>query len=164
MFYLDLFRALDRENVRYVLIGGLALNIHGVERATMDIDLMLAMDAGNLEAFRRVAEGMGMTPVLPVSMKDFADPTTRQQWINEKHMLAFALRPKESSAPTVDILVRPKVAFDMAWARHIKKDMGDIYVRLAHIDDLIALKTGTGRQRDAADVAALERLKTLGLG
>lgn len=45
MFYLDLFRALDRENVRYVLIGGLALNIHGVERATMDVNLMLAMDA-----------------------------------------------------------------------------------------------------------------------
>ena len=164
MFYLDLFHALDRENVRYVLIGGLALNIHGVERATMDIDLMLAMDADNLEAFRRVAESLGMTPVLPVSMKDFADPATLQQWIDEKHMLAFALRPKESSAPTVDILVRPKLAFDMVWVRHVEKDLGDIHVHLAHIDDLIALKTGTGRQRDAADVIALERLKTLGLG
>lgn len=164
MFYLDLFRALDREKARYVLIGGLALNIHGVERATMVIDLMLAMDAGNLEAFRRVAEGLGMTPVLPVTMKDFADPAILQQWINEKHMLAFALRPKEPSAPTVDILVRPKVAFDMVWARHMEKNLGGTHVHLAHIDDLIALKTGTGRQRDAADVAALKRLKTLGLG
>lgn len=164
MFYLDLFRALDRENVRYVLIGGLALNIHGVERATMDIDLMLAMDAENLEAFRRVAESLGMMPVLPVSMKDFADPATLQRWINEKHMLAFALRPQESSAPTIDILVHPKVAFDMAWARHVEKNLGDIHVRLVHIDDLIALKTETGRQRDVADVAALERLKTLGRG
>lgn len=164
MFYLDLFQALDRENVRYVLIGGLALNIHGVERATMDIDLMLAMDAENLEAFRRVAEKLVMTPVLPVSMNDFADPATLQRWIDEKHMLAFALRPKESSAPTVDILVRPKVAFDAAWVRHVEKNLGDIRIHLAHIDDLIALKTGTGRQRDVADVAALERLKTLGRG
>jgi len=164
MFYLDLFRALDHEKIRYVLIGGLALNIHGVERATMDIDLMLAMDAENLEAFRRVTENLEMTPVLPVSMKDFADPATLQRWINEKHLLAFALRPKEPSAPTVDILVRPKVAFDMAWARHIEKNLDDIHIRLIHIDDLIALKTGTGRQRDMADVAALERLKTLGQG
>ncbi len=92
MFYLDLFRALDRENVRYVLIGGLALNIHGVERATMDVDLMLAMDAENLDAFCRAAESLGMTPVLPVSMKDFADRATLQRWISEKNMLAFALR------------------------------------------------------------------------
>ncbi|SBT05639.1 conserved hypothetical protein [Candidatus Accumulibacter aalborgensis] len=164
MFYLDLFRALDGENVRYVLIGGLALNIHGVERATMDIDLMLAMDAENLAAFRRAAEGLGMTPVLPVSMKDFSDPETLQQWISEKHMLAFALRSQELSAPTVDILVQPKVAFDIAWARHVEKNLGDIRVRLVHIDDLIALKTGTGRQRDVADVNALERLKDLGRG
>jgi hypothetical protein len=164
MFYLDLFRALDRENVRYVLIGGLALNIHGVERATMDIDLMLAMDAVNLEAFCRAAENLRMTPVLPVSMKDFADPATLQRWITEKHMLVFALRPQEASAPTVDILVQPKVTFDKAWARHVEKDLGDIHICLAHIDDLIALKTGTGRQRDVADVVALERLKTLGRG
>jgi Nucleotidyl transferase AbiEii toxin, Type IV TA system len=124
VFYLDLFRALERENARYVLIGGLALNIHGVERATMDIDLMLGMGAGNLEAFRRVAEGLGMTPALPVTMKDFADPAILQQRINEKQMLAFALRPKESSAPTVDILVRPKVAFDSVLARHIEKNLG----------------------------------------
>lgn len=37
MFYLDLFRALERENVRYLLIGGWAINIHGVERATMEL-------------------------------------------------------------------------------------------------------------------------------
>lgn len=164
MFYLDLFRALDRENIRYVLIGGLALNIHGVERATMDIDLMLAMDTENLEAFSRAAESLEMTPVLPVSMKDFADPTTLQRWVDERNMLAFALRAKESSTPTVDILVRPKVSFDLAWERHVEKDLGDIPIHLAHIDDLIALKTGTGRQRDAADVVALERLKTLGCG
>jgi hypothetical protein len=164
MFYLDLFRALDRENVRYVLIGGLALNIHGVERATMDIDLMLALDAENIAAFCRAAEAMRIKPIMPVAMKDFADSATRQQWIDEKHMLAFALRPEDPGAPTVDVLVQPNVAFDGAWDRRIEKVLGDIPVRLAHIDDLIALKTGTGRQRDAADIAALERLKMLRLG
>jgi len=161
MFYLDLFQALDRENVRYVLIGGLALNVHGVERATMDVDLMLALDAGNLAAFTRAAESLRMQPVLPVSLKDFADPAMLRRWIDEKHMLAFALRPEEASAPTVDILVQPRVSFDDAWARRVEKDLAGIRVHLAHIDDLIALKTGTGRQRDASDIAALERLMKL---
>ena len=35
MFYLDLFGALERHRVRYVVVGGLALNLHGVERATL---------------------------------------------------------------------------------------------------------------------------------
>ncbi len=38
MVYLDLF-ALEQHQVRYVLVAGLALNVHEVERATMDIDL-----------------------------------------------------------------------------------------------------------------------------
>lgn len=48
MFYLDLFRAPDAAQVRYVLVGGVALNVHGVERATMDVDIAIALDARNL--------------------------------------------------------------------------------------------------------------------
>jgi hypothetical protein len=48
MFYLDLFRALNEAGVRYVLVGGVALNLHGVERATMDVDVAIALDGDNL--------------------------------------------------------------------------------------------------------------------
>lgn len=164
MFYLDLFQALEKEGVRYLLVGGLALNIHGVERATMDVDLMLALDTENLQAFLRAAEALRLTPVSPVALANLADPETRRGWVEEKHMLAFALRPPEPAAPTVDILVQPRVDFAVAWNRRIEKDLGPARVQLAAIDDLIALKTGTGRQRDEADIEALRRLRELGLG
>jgi hypothetical protein len=162
MFYLDLFRALDREAVRYMLVGGLALNIHGVERATMDVDLMLAMDTDNLEAFMRAAQTLKLAPVQPVTLRDLADPATRERWATEKHMLAFALRSPDATAPTVDILIRPPLDFAAAWVRRVEKDLGDVRLSVARVDDLIAMKTGTGRQSDAADIAALERLKALG--
>ncbi|MBI4990013.1 MAG: hypothetical protein HZC23_14450 [Rhodocyclales bacterium] len=164
MFYLDLFAELEREGVRYLLVGGLALNIHGVERATMDVDLMLALDSRNLNGFFNAARTLGLVPVLPVALSDFADPEKLRQWIEDKHMLAFALRPPRSSDPTLDILVQPKVDFESAWSRRIEKDLGATRVRLAAIDDLIALKTGTGRKRDEADIVALRRLRELGLG
>lgn len=164
MFYLDLFRALERENVRYLLIGGLALNIHGVERATMDIDLMLAMDTDNLHAFIRAAQELGMQPVAPVLLEDLADTTQVRRWIEEKHMIAFGLRPRAPSAPTLDILIRPRIDFEQAWQRRVEKNLGNERIQLAHIDDLIGLKTGTGRLRDQSDIAALERLKQLGAG
>ena len=163
MFYLDLFRALEQEKVRYLLVGGLALNVHGVERATMDVDLMLGLDAENLQAFLRVAERLKLLPVLPVPLADFADPEKRQNWIREKHLLAFALRSPDAAAPTLDILVQPKVEFSAAWDRRIEKKLPETTLCLATIDDLIALKTDTGRQSDASDVEALLRLKTLKL-
>ena len=49
MFYLDLFRALDKHRVNYVLVGGLAMNLHGVPRMTMDVDLA---DPVHLEQLR----------------------------------------------------------------------------------------------------------------
>ena len=44
MFYLDLFRALQEQKVRYLVVGGVAVNLHGAERMTMDVDLMIAQD------------------------------------------------------------------------------------------------------------------------
>lgn len=162
MFYLDLFRALDRDEVRYLLIGGLAINIHGVERATMDVDLMLALDEQNLARFLKTAESLALTPVLPVQLADLANKEKRQEWIETKHMLAFALRPPEAYAPTIDILVKPVVPFEDAYLRRIEKDVGGFKVVLASLDDLIAMKTGTGRQSDASDIEALRRLRDLG--
>ncbi|MDD4882333.1 MAG: hypothetical protein PHX10_12205 [Gallionellaceae bacterium] len=163
MFYLDLFRALDERGVRYLLVGGLALNIHGVERATMDVDLMIALDEVNLNAFIQAAQALHLTPVLPVAIDDLADPVKRADWVEHRHMIAFALRSPDKYAPTVDILIRPGIDFASAWAHRIEKDVGGTPVNLASIDDLMAMKTGTGRLRDEADVDALRRLRILGL-
>jgi len=51
MFYLELFRALDREKVRYLVVGGVAVNLHGIGRLTVDVDVMLALDSENLGRF-----------------------------------------------------------------------------------------------------------------
>lgn len=163
MFYLDLFRTLDENGVRYLLVGGLALNIHGVERATMDVDLMIALDDANLDAFIRAAQALQLTPMLPVDIHDLADPGKRADWVENRHMIAFALRTPDIYAPTVDILIRSGIDFASAWDHRIEKEVAGTRVNLASIDDLMAMKTGTGRLRDEADVDALRRLRELGL-
>jgi hypothetical protein len=163
MLYLDLFRALEDEGVRYLVVGGLALNIHGVERATMDVDLMLALDAVNLEALLRVAKRLNLKPVAPVDIHDLLDADKRREWVENKRMLAFALRPPQSYAPTIDILIKTPLAFEKGWAGRVEKRLDDVIVRIACIDDLMAMKSGTGRLQDEADIDALKRLRELGL-
>jgi hypothetical protein len=155
MFYLDLFRALHEERVEYIVVGGLAINLHGVERATMDVDLILAMNEGNLRLFLKAATKLKLKPVLPVQLEALCDARQLETWTREKHLIAFSLRSMSPNLPTVDIIVRPAVPFDRLYRNRIEKDIGGVRLSLASIDDLIALKTGTGRKQDASDIEAL---------
>ncbi len=156
MFYLDLFKTLQEEQVDYLVVGGLALNLHGVERATMDVDLVLAMDEGNLRRFLNAAARLKLRPTLPVPLEALCDATQLDDWVRNKHLVAFSLRSESTGTPTVDIVVRPAVPFEAMHLNRIEKDIGGVSLRLASIEDLIRLKTGTGRKQDASDIDALK--------
>ncbi|MGB5079777.1 MAG: DUF6036 family nucleotidyltransferase [Burkholderiales bacterium] len=156
MFYLDLFRTLQEERVDYVVVGGLAINLHGVERATMDVDLVLAMVEANLRCFLAAAKRLELKPTLPVPIESLCDAKQLDTWVREKHLVAFSLRPATPNVPTVDIIVRPAVPFERMMRNRIEKNVGGVRLNLASIDDLIALKTGTGRKQDASDIEALK--------
>lgn len=159
MFYLDLFRALNDHQVRYLLVGGLAMNLHGVPRMTMDIDLVLAMDEENLERFIGCARSLDLSPLAPVPLSALKDAEQRRQWAEQKHMIAFALQPAATSGPTVDILIRPAIDIAAALLRGETRKLNDVAVSLAAIEDMITLKSAAGRQQDEDDIAHLERLR-----
>ncbi len=54
-----------------MLVGGLAVQLHGFQRSTFDIDPVLAMNGDNLSRFIGVAKGLGLTPVIPVAIESF---------------------------------------------------------------------------------------------
>jgi hypothetical protein len=162
MFYVELFRALEKEGVRYLVVGGVAVNLHGAERMTMDVDIMLAQDADNLRRFLAAIQPLGLRPANPlVTLEQFCDAATVEDWVTQKHLLAFQLRPASGSGPSVDILVKPAVPFEAAYARRVRMNAEDLEVSVAAAPDLIALKSGTGREIDRADIRALQRLDML---
>lgn len=159
MIYLDLFSALQRHHVDYVLIGGLAISIHGIERATMDIDVTVAMTAENLSALVSMANQLGMQPVLPVPLEALKDTALLDVWHRERNMQAFALQMPGRAGLTLDILIRPPVDFQQLKQNAVIFDVADVPVIVASIDDLIAMKRAAGRPIDLADVEHLMRLK-----
>lgn len=158
MFYLDLFRKLEAKKVRYLLVGGIAMNLHGVPRMTMDVDIVLAMDENNLRAFLGAADDLGLQSVAPVKKEDLLNPLTRKSWVTEKHMVVFALRPPVPTGPTVDILIDPPIAIDEALKRAEIKIIDGVRVSLATVEDMISLKRSTGRAQDDADIEQLNKL------
>ena len=159
MFYLDLFSALSRHRVEYVLIGGLAISLHGIERATMDIDVTVAMTPENLSALVTMARDLGMTPVLPVDLDTLTDLEQLAQWHQQRNLEAFALRAPGSSGITLDVLLYPPVDFTGLSERAVTFMAGDVPVVVACIDDMITLKQAVGRPIDLADIEHLKRLK-----
>lgn len=159
MFYLDLFSALSRHRVDYVLIGGLAISLHGIERATMDIDVTVAMTPDNLSALAKMARELGMMPVLPVDLDTLTDLDQLAQWHRERNLEAFALRAPGPSGITLDVLLYPPVGFAEMHGRAVTFKAGDVPVVVACIDDLIALKQAVGRPIDLTDIEHLKRLK-----
>ena len=158
MFYLDLFAALNRR-VDYVLIGGLAISLHGIERATMDIDVTVAMTPGNLSSLVDMARELGMTPVLPVPLDSLSDLDQLAQWHRERNLEAFALRAPGQAGVTLDVLLYPPVDYGGLRRRAVTFQAGGVPIVVACIDDLIALKLAVGRPIDLADIEHLKRLK-----
>ena len=158
MFYLELFQKLEAAKIRYMLVGGLAMNLYGVPRSTMDVDIVLAMDQDNLRAFLGMSKQMNMQPVAPVSMEALLDPLARKSWAKDKNMVAFGLRPADPSAPTVDVLIDPPLDIEAALRRVKPQNVGSCRVFLASVEDLIILKEKTGRLQDIADIEHLKRL------
>jgi hypothetical protein len=159
MFYLDLFSALHRHRVDYVLIGGLAVSLHGIERATMDIDLSIALTPANTAAMIGAAQELRLQPVLPVALESLADTDQLERWRNERNLLAFALRTPDIAGVTVDILLSPQVHYPDLSARAIELQVNQVPVRIASIPDLIALNQAAARPIDLADVEHLKKIQ-----
>ncbi len=73
VFYEDVFRALNRHGVRYLVVGGVAVNLLGVPRMTKDLDLMLDLSSENLKLFLSALNDLGYRPRAPVPLEEFAD-------------------------------------------------------------------------------------------
>jgi hypothetical protein len=154
----ELLQSLSDEQVQYVLVGGLAVQLHGFLRSTFDIDLVLAMDDANLTRFISMAKRLGLVPAMPVSIDSLRNPLQIDQWFREKGMLAFSLREPQAGGSVVDVIVRPEVPFDKLIANATVGTLFGRQVCIASIDDLLVMKRSANRPKDQLDVIALEKI------
>jgi len=155
----ELLQALSDGEIQYVLVGGLAVQLHGFLRSTFDIDLVLAMNDENLDRFIEIAKRYGLIPVIPVPIDALKNARQIEQWHREKGMLAFALREPQTGGTVVDILVRPEVPYEKLIANAIPGKLFARQVWIASIDDLLIMKRSANRPKDRLDIVALEKIQ-----
>ena len=161
MFYERVFRELDRRKIRYLVIGGIAVNIHGYSRATGDLDIMLSFESENIKKFIELVNALGYKPKIPVSIEELANQDKIEIWKKEKHMEVFSVYNPHSNLEHMDIMVENYIDFDTAYGRREVVSARDIEISVISIDDLIELKKRAGRKRDEIDIEALEKIKEI---
>lgn len=155
-----LIQALTAADVRYLLVGGLAVVAHGYVRFTADVDVVLDLQDNNVRRASAALAGLGYRPRAPVALEDFIDPAKRAAWVRDKGLTVFSLYSAEHPATEVDLFVEAPFNFDEAYARAVRMELApEVIATFVGLDDLLALKQRAGRAQDALDIAQLMALK-----
>lgn len=155
----DVLAALARADVRFVVVGGVALVLHGHPRMTADLDLVIDLAVGPVDRAMAALTGLGLVPRLPVSAAAFVDPATRARWVAERNLTVFTMTDPDGSLLEVDLFADPPLPFEPLWAASVTMLVGQVEVQVASIDDLLAMKRRAGRPQDLADIEALEEIR-----
>jgi len=140
----ELLRLFNENDVRYLVIGGIAVLMHGYPRNTIDLDLTVAADQENAERIVRVLSEFG-----------FGDTgLSTDLFTAENSLVRIGVPPVR-----IEILnYLEGLSFEQAYADRIERDFQGVTVSLISIQDLISNKKAVGRHKDLADVEWLEKM------
>jgi predicted nucleotidyltransferase len=154
----QILAALGDARVRYLVVGGVAVVLHGYLRVTADLDLVIELETTNVRRAVAAFERLGFRPRAPVALAEFADAEIREGWIREKGLTVFSLWSPELPGFEVDLFVREPFDFGEVHARAVRVELATCTATVISLADLIVLKQQAGRSRDQEDVAALQAL------
>lgn len=137
------FRALEEEEVRYVVFGGIAVNARGVTRATEDLDLFLDPAPDNVAAARRALQDVFDDPAL-------AELTSESL---EEYGLVRYGPPTHNFV--IDLTTRIGEAFEFTDLEHTLVELYGQPVPIASARTLVRMKRDSTRERDRSDVMRL---------
>jgi len=151
-FFIEFLTYMQKHKVRYMLIGGVAVNFHGVERHTSDIDIWLAPTNFNRDAFYNVLLDLRYTE------EEVSD-------IKQEDFTSFFKCTIGEMPDSIDCLtiVHPTINFDLAEKEMIKHDLGDgLILNVVNYEFLRRMKILTHREKDWLDVSRLDDMKKKG--
>jgi hypothetical protein len=138
----EFIASLNDNGVRYLVVGGYAVAVHGYPRYTKDIDIWVEMTADNASNILKALDQFGFGS-LGVKASDFTVPD---------QMLQLGHQPGR-----IDILTTlPGVEFSDCYSARTVVEVDGISVNFIDLENLRKNKKATGRHQDLADLENLE--------
>lgn len=161
MLFERIFKVLNESGVQYVVIGGIAVNLHGFARATGDLDIAISLTDTGIEKFIQAVKELQFVPRIPVKLEELANKKLRESWIHQKNMKVFSVYNPKNPMEHIDVIMEEVVDFGTLFKNRVVMGAKDISIPVAGIAELIRLKEHAGRDRDAIDIKALKQIQEL---
>lgn len=159
MFFKRILKELENRKIKYLAIGGVAVNLHGYNRNTNDLDIILSFEEKNVKLFVALMKDLGLVPKAPVDPNELVNPEKREFWKNEKSMKVFSFFNPSNEQEVLDVMIQDYIMYDEALKNSKLLKDENISIPVVSIDDLIKLKEISGRARDLVDLKILRKLK-----
>ena len=138
---LDVFSSLNSHEVKYLVIGGVAVIAHGVPRTTFDLDMLIE---ANLENGRRLLDALS-------EIRFGTALLTSPEDLLAHEITIFRDRVR------IDVqTATPGLVFQEAWRRRVELNYKGQVFYVVSREDLIASKRASGRDIDLEDVRLLD--------
>ena len=143
--YSDVFDQLERDGIRYAVISGVAVVLHGHVRPVADLDVVIDPAPDQAARALRALAACGFVQSIPLPLS-----------------MVTVMRMFDHAQREVDVFVRYHIPFDQLWAnsRHVR--VGDGVVRVVSLAHLLQAKRINGRPHDLSDIAAPLALEARG--
>jgi hypothetical protein len=143
----DFIAALNTAEVKYLLVGGFSVILHGYSRTTGDMDVWVERTSENYEKIKTAFHNFGM-PVFDMSESNFLN---HSNW----DVFTFGVPPS-----AIDVMVKLKgLNFDNCISNAIDFEDDGLIIKCINFEDLIKAKKATLRPKDIDDIQNLTKDK-----
>ena len=144
----EFIKALNQSQTAYLIVGGIAVVAHGVDRNTGDMDIWVEDSEPNLQALQVALHSLDF---------DETDVEDALEAFREKGKIAIVLDQKfpiemMSSFST-------SIAFETAFSKKVVVNLAGINVNVVDLETLVDMKIRAGREKDLWDVSQLKKKK-----
>jgi hypothetical protein len=148
---IKLFRQFSFRKIPYVIVGGMALVLHGIPRATLDIDIVVPADKKIIDRTIRLAKEVKLN-CLQEKILLLSEELLVGQWLTFEN---------DKKRELIDVFLEEKNKFDKLYKNSLIFRGKKINLRVASLSDLEKMKKESGRKIDLADVALIQELKKI---
>lgn len=150
MFFYDLIDSFQKAKLPFAVVGGYALALHGIVRATVDADFVLKIDLKNYKKAEDCLKALGLTSRIPVRAEDIIQ--FREEYIKNRNLIAWSFVDFKNPSRQVDILITK----DIADIDIIKIPVASRKIPVVSLNSLLKMKIEANRPQDQIDVLMIK--------
>jgi predicted nucleotidyltransferase len=149
----EILRALSEGGVEFVLVGGIAVQVHGYLRGTGDVDVVPRPSLLNLSRLGEVLADLEAEVLRAAAPVNVTDP----QLLKRAPLVPLLTRSGRLDLINIEHLAGAPRSYDELRTRALIVSLDGFEVAVAGLDDLIRMKRAAGRPQDLTDIGALTR-------